>query len=362
VTLLADLVEMDEDISPGRYDDLFEFCEALLGNQLIGLLIDNMRRLNEEDADEADAVFKSLGIIESLVEVDATLLEDAKSMNSLQSFLVTRYYNSIPSQNRDYAAELTAMLIASVSEFREAFVTSDQGVDLTLAAVAPFKDRDPQDADEAEYFENLFDILCAASLEPTGQERFLQAQGTHLLALLLKQVNMARIRALKLLSYVLTGPKFAQEACDAFVDALGLKVIFPIFMKKGQASLAKYKQFSARSEDEFLATILTALVRFMGDSPRVKGKFEEHEGEKAKQAIAMYNLYKIKANEAKDEDEREALLFTYRQFALILMYILNKTASSHLITEPQEVRQVLSELLQTVDNDDLKSFIESLLN
>jgi hypothetical protein len=100
----------------------------------------------------------------------------------------------------------------------------------------------------------------------------------------------------------------------------------------------------------------------MGDSPRVKGKFEEHEGEKAKQAIAMYNLYKIKANEAKDEDEREALLFTYRQFALILMYILNKTASSHLITEPQEVRQVLSELLQTVDNDDLKSFIESLLN
>jgi beta-catenin-like protein 1 len=244
VTLLADLVEMDEDISPGRYDDLFEFCEALLGNQLIGLLKDNMRRLNEEDADEADAVFKSLGIIESLVEVDATLLEDAKSMNSLQSFLVTRYYNSIPSQNRDYAAELTAMLIASVSEFREAFVTSDQGVDLTLAAVAPFKDRDPQDADEAEYFENLFDILCAASLEPTGQERFLQAQGTHLLALLLKQVNMARIRALKLLSYVLTGPKFAQEACDAFVDALGLKVIFPIFMKKGQASLAKYKNSS----------------------------------------------------------------------------------------------------------------------
>ena len=51
-----------------------------------------------------------------------------------------------------------------------------------------FRRRDPVDADETEFMENVFDALCSASSEAPIKKLFLESEGPDLMVLMMKFV------------------------------------------------------------------------------------------------------------------------------------------------------------------------------
>ena len=78
--------------------------------------------------------------------------------------------------------------------------------------------------------ENLFDVLCSCLLFAGNRDLFLKGEGLQLMNLMLREKKLSRNGALRVLDHALTGPE-GSECCDKFVDILGLRTVFPLFMK-----------------------------------------------------------------------------------------------------------------------------------
>lgn len=105
-----------------------------------------------------------------------------------------------------------------------------------------YRKKDPASSDEVEFMENCFDALCSALSSPTPapsapdapavhpvKTAFLDGEGVELLVLMLKAKNLSRTRAIKALDHALQGREGA-PLCERFVEALGLKTLFAVFM------------------------------------------------------------------------------------------------------------------------------------
>lgn len=135
------------------------------------------------------------------------------------------------SQNKQYAAEILAILLQSSSKNREKFLGLD-GVDTLLQLLSQYRKRDPEkDSDEEEYVENLFDCLICLVDEDAGKNRFLDAEGVELAQIMLKEGKFSKQRALRALDHALGGVGGA-PACDRLVEVAGLRTVFGMFMKK----------------------------------------------------------------------------------------------------------------------------------
>lgn len=84
--------------------------------------------------------------------------------------------------------------------------------------------------------ENLFDCLCFMLLTPANRRRFVDLEGTELMILMLRQRRLSQRGALKCLSYATSAPS-GEAVCVRIVDALGLRVLFPIFMQVPRAAV-----------------------------------------------------------------------------------------------------------------------------
>ena len=78
--------------------------------------------------------------------------------------------------------------------------------------------------------ENLFNSLCSVLQYSANRKKFLDGEGLHLMNLMLKERKMSRNSALKVIDHALCG-KEGIENCEKFVEILGLRTIFPLFMK-----------------------------------------------------------------------------------------------------------------------------------
>lgn len=57
-----------------------------------------------------------------------------------------------------------------------------------------YRRRDPVDAEELEFMENVFDSLCSALNEPGNKTLFVEAEGPDLMVLLIKSVLLLKLR------------------------------------------------------------------------------------------------------------------------------------------------------------------------
>lgn len=64
-------------------------------------------------------------------------------------------------------------------------------------ALAAYKRHDPENMDEREHMENLFDALCAALMLPSNRGKFLDGEGLQLMNLMLRERKQSRESALK---------------------------------------------------------------------------------------------------------------------------------------------------------------------
>ena len=103
-----------------------------------------------------------------------------------------------------------------------------------MQVLHPFIKRDPQNSDEEEHIENLFNALCSCLMSDETRRAFVEAEGVELMVLMLKARRFARAGALKALDFALTR---SPAACEHFVETLGLKPFCAMFMGRTKVKL-----------------------------------------------------------------------------------------------------------------------------
>ncbi|XP_016086851.1 beta-catenin-like protein 1 [Sinocyclocheilus grahami] len=181
--------------------------DALLEGQVVALMVQNMERLDETVKEEADGVYNTLG--KSHTNQHAKMPFDA---------------------NKLYCSEILAILLQNNDKLEAISGRSVLMNPAESSLTSVFKRHNPTTAEEQEMMENLFDALCSCLMLPANRDRFLRGEGLQLMNLMLREKKMSRVSALKVLDYGMIGPE-GSDNCHKFVDILGLRTIFPLFMK-----------------------------------------------------------------------------------------------------------------------------------
>ncbi|KAJ8503048.1 hypothetical protein ONZ45_g11193 [Pleurotus djamor] len=345
----------DEDDTENNQEALRILIEHLLENSILELLADNLNRLNEKEESDRQGVFHILGFFENIVGFNPDLATELVSKTKIMTWLLTRIQSKQHDENRGYAAELLSILLQSNQHNRLEFGKQD-GVEACLKVVSQYRKRDPSDADETEFMENVFDALCSALIEPSVKEFFLAAEGVTGVAM-----------------------------CNAFVDALGLKTLFAAFMGKTKKQKSGGPPPPASEDTQHILGIMSSLFSNLpSDSTariRLLAKFVEGTYEKVDRLLDIRDSAqsRLKVTDADIEKEKKTIiadgdeitseeedawylrrldggLFTLQTVDFILAWIimeddgLREHAQKMLARKNQSVQDIVRTLQITFDN------------
>lgn len=287
VQVLVELTDEDTEADESQWKTL---VQALLTAGVMELLVSNLDRL-EEISEESDreGVYRVLELVENLCS-DPSIIEKIGSQEGFLPWLLTRIQKrdadvrTQVSQNRQYAAELLAILLQGSIVLRRKFAALD-GVDTLLQLLSVYRKRDPErDSEEEEFVENLFDCLTCLVDDREGAEKYLEGEGVELCLIMLREGKMSKLRALKVLDHALGGEN-AIAVCEKLVDAAGLKTVFGMFMKKQQHHEQKGEGRGENREvmEHFIGIFASLLRHLPAESAariRTLAKFVEKDYEK----------------------------------------------------------------------------------
>ncbi|KAM9856376.1 beta-catenin-like protein 1 [Aulostomus maculatus] len=263
--------------------------DALLEGQVVALLVQNMERLDEQVKEEADGIYNTLAIIENMAEFRPGLCTEA-AQQGLMQWLLKRIKAKMPfDANKLYCSEILAILLQNNDNTRELLGEMD-GIDVLLQQLSVFKRHNPSTAEEQEMMENLFDGLCSCLMLPANRDRFLRGEGLQLMNLMLREKKMSRTSALKVLDHGMIGPE-GSDNCHKFVDILGLRTIFPLFMKTPKKM--KKTGASEKEHEEHVCSIIASMLRNLKSQQRSRllNKFTENDCEKVDRLMELHFKY-----------------------------------------------------------------------
>nr|XP_057941198.1 beta-catenin-like protein 1 [Doryrhamphus excisus] len=263
--------------------------DALLEGQVVALLVQNMERLDEQVKEEADGVFNTLAIIENMAEFRPGLCTEA-AQQGLMQWLLKRIKAKMPfDANKLYCSEILAILLQNNDNTRELLGELD-GIDVLLQQLSVFKRHNPSTAEEQEMMENLFDSLCSCLMLSANRDRFLKGEGLQLMNLMLREKKMSRTSALKVLDHGMIGAEGADN-CHKFVDILGLRTIFPLFMKTPKKM--RSSGASEKEHEEHVCSIIGSMLRNLKSQQRSRllNKFTENDCEKVDRLMELHFKY-----------------------------------------------------------------------
>ncbi|XP_022349882.1 beta-catenin-like protein 1 isoform X3 [Enhydra lutris kenyoni] len=218
--------------------------DALVDGQVVALLVQNLERLDESVKEEADGVHNTLAIVENMAEFRPEMCTEAAQQGLLQ-WLLKRLKAKMPfDANKLYCSEVLAILLQDNDENRELLGELD-GID---------------------------------------------GEGLQLMNLMLREKKISRSSALKVLDHAMIGPE-GTDNCHKFVDILGLRTIFPLFMK----SPRKIKKVGTteKEHEEHVCSILASLLRNLRGQQRTRllNKFTENDSEKVDRLMELHFKY-----------------------------------------------------------------------
>ena len=298
---LTDVESTDDEI----LDILERFVNVLGEQQLVARLIQNAERLDETVKEESEAIHQTMAIIENLLELKSELATDIGKQGVMQ-WLLKRLRVKMPFDgNKLYASEIISILLHENNENRELLGSLD-GVDILLQQLASYRRHNPSSPDEIEFMGNLFSSLCSSLMLKSNKKRFLDGEGLQLMILIIREKNMARISAIKVLDYAMSGPD-GDDNCNKFVDILGLRSIFPLLMKTPKAP-KKADLGSVDSTEEHICSVVAALLRNTNGTEqraRLLNKFIENNHEKVERLLELHFKYSDKVKVVDNELIRE---------------------------------------------------------
>ncbi|XP_062314656.1 beta-catenin-like protein 1 [Osmerus eperlanus] len=335
--------------------------DSLLEGQVVALLVQNMERLDETVKEEADGVYNTLAIIENMAEFRPGLCTEA-AQQGLMQWLLKRIKAKMPfDANKLYCSEILAILLQNNDSTRELLGELD-GIDVLLQQLSVFKRHNPSTAEEQEMMENLFDALCSCLMLPANRERFLRGEGLQLMNLMLREKKMSRTSALKVLDHAMMGQEGADN-CHKFVDILGLRTIFPLFMKTPKKM--RKAGLSDKEHEEHVCSVIASMLRNLKSQQRgrMHSKFTENDCEKVDRLMELHFKYLEAVQQADKriegekhdmvrrgeilDDEMEDEFYLRRLdaglFVLqLLCYIMVEISNSGIAQLQQRVHQILN--------------------
>lgn len=201
--------------------------------------------------------------------------------------------------NKLYASEILSILMQNTDENRIQLGRMD-GIDILLQQLAIYKRHDPTSDEEKEYMENLFNCICSSLLAKENRTNFLKGEGCQLMNLMLREKKLSRNGALKVLDYACAGPD-GKDNCLKFVDILGLRTIFPLFMKTPKKN--KQRLLSSEEFEEHVCSIISSMLRNAKGSQkqRLLSKFVENDFEKVDRLLELHLKYLEKVEKVDKE-------------------------------------------------------------
>jgi beta-catenin-like protein 1 len=400
--VLEELTDEDTSASPSQWTAL---AKGLSTAGITALLVSNLSRLNETSSDaDREGVYHILSILENLQRPTDPPLPNNDDP-ALFTYLLKRIQTPDPpparanvGQNRQYAAELLAILLQSPTNAtpNRKSIAEQGGLDAILQLLAPYRNHDPErDSDEEEFVENLFDCLTCLVADEAPATILLEAEGVELCLIMLREGKLSKSRALKVLDHGMAGDS-AVSICNQVVEAGGLKTLFGLLLKTKDKDAATTTAASTkkaggleRESVEHLIGILASLLRYTpAESParvRTLAKFVEKDYEKTMRVIdlrrdSQARLQRVEAqiekeraasNGAADEDEQAELedeylsrrldagLFTLQTLDVVLSWLAAEDGGAR--TKIDQVvglavlKQSLSEQLSSIDADTEKA-------
>ncbi|EAT48470.1 AAEL000475-PB [Aedes aegypti] len=217
-----------------------------------------------------------------------------------------------------------------------------------------YKRHDPSSTEEQEFMENLFNSLCSALMATENRDKFLKGEGLQLMNLMLREKKLSRNGSLKVLDHAMSGPD-GRDNCNKFVDILGLRTIFPLFMKTPKRN--KKRLLSTDEHEEHVVSIVASMLRNCkgGQRQRMLTKFTENDFEKVERLMELHFKYLDKVEivdreidqqvSAGEIDEDEDAIYVKRLsgglFTLQLIdYIILEVSSTDVVK--QRILQILN--------------------
>lgn len=305
IDLLQELTDVDT-VTESE-EEAQRLIEALLNEQVVALLVQNLERLDEKVKEDSDGVHNTLAIIENMCEFKNEEVGVASGEQGLLVWLLKRLRVRQYDANKLYASEILAILLQG-SETNHRLIGEKDGIDILLQSLAYYKRRDPASPDEAEMMENLFDCLCSSLMFTPNRDRFLRGEGLQLMILMLKEKKVSRRSALKVLNHAMCNAEGADN-CMKFVEVYGLRSLFPVFMKTPKMS--KKAGTNQSEHEEHVCSIIASLLRnVQGASPRERliGKFTENDHEKVDRLMELHFKYRKRIRDTDEEIRREKRL------------------------------------------------------
>lgn len=293
---VVDLIQelTDVDILHESAEGADELIEALLNNQLTSLLLHNLQRLDESVKEEADGVHNTLGIIENILEVRNEIVVQVGKEGFVNWILRRLKAKTGTEANRLYASEVLSILLQNSNE-NQTLLGSLGGVDILLQQLSQYKRHDPTTPEECEVMENLFNCLCSSLMLSSNKDLFLKGEGLQLMNLMLREKKMSRNGSLKVLNHALSGPD-GKDNCNKFVDILGLRSIFPLFMKTPKRN--RRKLLTTEEHEEHVVSIIASMLHNCRGNQRTRllSKFCENDHEKVDRLLELHFKYMDKVD------------------------------------------------------------------
>jgi beta-catenin-like protein 1 len=291
VELANELTDPEALVEAESEDGARALVDALVEKSFLELLIKNLQRLDEAEDDQRQGVYNTLAIVENLSEVQPAALDSMCEKSDLVAWLLQRLTVKAFDQNKLYASEILSILCQS-SDANKARIGGGGGIDKLLGLVAPWKKKEPKDSDESELISNLFNTICSALMVAGNQTTFVEGEGVELMVIMLQARKFAARCALKVLDYAMMRQT---SACEHFVRAMGLKTLFPAFMKPSTVWITKSPdgKLGQREDEEHVVSIVASLLlRLSGEAhARCVGKFVEQGFEKLDRLVELHEKY-----------------------------------------------------------------------
>ena len=126
------------------------FIEALLENQGLELIVQNLSRLDESNEEDVQGVYFSMGCIENLVEIKPEIALYICERTHVLKFLLLRLKVKKFDTNKLYCSEILSILLQAdlANQRRLCNLSGLNGMDLLLQGISIYRKKDPITSDE----------------------------------------------------------------------------------------------------------------------------------------------------------------------------------------------------------------------
>lgn len=301
VDLLQELTDVDSLHESQEGADAL--IDALIEGQIVALLVQNLDRLDEIVKEEGEGVHNTLAIIENLTEFRPEMCVQA-AQQGLLAWILRRLKARLPfDANKLYCSEILSILLQNHEENKKLLGEID-GIDTLLQQLSYFKRHDPISSDETEMMENLFGALCSSLMYSPNRDHFLKGEGLQLMNLMLREKKMSRSGALKVLDFATSNAE-GTDNCNKFVDILGLRTVFPLFMQTPRRY--KKKVASPEEHEEHVCSVIASMLKNCKPTQRQRllNKFTENDHEKVDRLMELHFKYLEKVHAIDNIIEKE---------------------------------------------------------